>query len=948
MSIFTKISERHMHVVRLLLTSGWLLLILSLFYDPISLWFTEPSHPWSPLRLNLDTCIKVQGVCLQEEPYALGAPIFWGSIVPSAIFILLVFGHELWRRICPLSFLSQIPRALGWQRQFKRTDPKNSKVRYELAKVKKDSWLGRNYLYMQFGLLYIGLCSRILFINSDRLALGLWLVATIGAAIAVGYLYGGKSWCQYFCPMAPVQKIYAEPAGLLASKAHASEQQITQSMCRIVNEEGKEQSACVACQNPCIDIDSERSYWDGIKQPQQKLLYYGYVGLVIGYFGYYYLYAGNWDYYFSGAWAHQGNLLSSLFSPGFYLYNIPIPIPKIIAVPLTLGLFTVGGYFLGLILERSYQSYLRNKQSKLSPEQVQHRIFTLCTYFIFNFFFIFGGRPFIGLLPIAVQNLCDVVIVLSSTLWVYRTWQRNPELYSRESLASRFRKQLDKLKLDISRFIEGRSLEDLNPHELYVLVKVLPGFTKEKRHAAYKGVIREALEEGYVNSSSSLEVLRQMRQELDISDEEHRIVLEELGVEDPELLNPTKKRTLENSVRLNGYRKALERAISLQQRQLERTDITDLLQADPKAIQALRQEYSISAKEEQEILEGFDPEASIVHRADYLLQQLYDLTDCLHALNQPVLIVLGNIIEPLRDAVLTKKRLTIRALLEILESLGQDAEAQRIARAIGNLAPSVLQDILDNPSSEWYSRLDSSIIPLLKLPGSIAATCSLALASEAIVDRLEALLVIPNPLTQSIGMYILYQLDQERSRDRARQFLREKPGALVRETAENLLNLDAEPENSLAAFEQIEKLVCLYNSDFFSGIHSETLIELSNLSYIKVYKAEDVVTEDGDTCRELLLLIEGIVEISIHGGNHETTVSSLLPGRMLDELEVLAHTAHSGTAIAKATPTRILAIPVDTFDNLLDRDRDFARRVLEMESRHLQQVVLQGNHLDVH
>jgi len=43
--------------------------------------------------------------------------VLWGAVVPTSIFILLVFGHEFWRRICPLSFLSQIPRALGWQHQ---------------------------------------------------------------------------------------------------------------------------------------------------------------------------------------------------------------------------------------------------------------------------------------------------------------------------------------------------------------------------------------------------------------------------------------------------------------------------------------------------------------------------------------------------------------------------------------------------------------------------------------------------------------------------------------------------------------------------------------------------------------------------------------------------------------------------------------------------------------
>lgn len=318
--MFAQLPERQMHWVRWMLTLAWLLIIASLFYDPWTPALTEPDHSWSPLRLP-DTCISVQGKCLVEQPYPLGTTIFWGAIVPAAIFILLVFGHELWRRICPLSFLSQIPRSLGWQRQFKRENAKTGRVRYELAKVKPDSWLGRNYLYLQFGWLFAGLCGRILFFNADRLVLALWLLFTIAAAIAVGYWYGGKSWCNYFCPMAPVQKIYSEPGGLLGSKAHTSEQLITQSMCRVTLPDGKEQSACVACKNPCIDIDSERSYWDGLSKSEDVFLRYGYVGLVIGYFVYYYLYAGNWNYYFSGAWSRQTDQLAILFDPGFAFWN---------------------------------------------------------------------------------------------------------------------------------------------------------------------------------------------------------------------------------------------------------------------------------------------------------------------------------------------------------------------------------------------------------------------------------------------------------------------------------------------------------------------------------------------------------------------------------------------------------------------------------------------------
>lgn len=638
--MFAEIPERQFHRIRWVLTGGWLLLIISLFYDPISAWITTPTNTLSPLHIDTESCVKVQGTCLVESPYALGAPIFWGIIVPSAIFILLVFGHEFWRRICPLSFLSQIPRALGWQRQRKRVDAKTGKTRYELVKVAKNSWLARNYLYLQFGLFFVGLCSRILFVNSDRLALGIFLTVTILAAITVGYLYGGKSWCHYFCPMAPVQKIYAEPRGLLTSTAHQDDRQvITQSMCRAVNKDGKEQSACVACHSPCIDTDAERSYWDGITKPEQQLLYYGYVGLVVGYFVYYYLYAGNWNYYFSGIWAHQENQLATLLSPGFYWFERAIPIPKIVAVPMTLAAFTAGGYWLGRKLEKRFKAYQHRHRKPLSQELIRHRMFTLCTYFIFNVFFVFGGRPFIRLLPIPVQYLFTVLVAVTSTLWLYRTWQRSSNLYSQEGLANRLRKQLGKLNLDVSRFLEGRSLEDLNANEVYVLAKVLPGFSKEKRLQAYKSILQEALEEGYVNSGNSLEILQQVRRELDISEDEHQTVLMEIGVENPDLLDPRKRQSHEEWLRLESYREALLETVveSLKQHPDPRlaAELSNVISGKEsidqwlnhvsengsEAAETIRREYGVTTEEEQKVLKQIDPNRlwkTISHTLDVL------------------------------------------------------------------------------------------------------------------------------------------------------------------------------------------------------------------------------------------------------------------------------------------------------------------------------------------
>ena len=940
--MFSQLPESRMHWIRWILTIGWLLVIASLFYDPWTSALTEPNHPWSLLRLP-NNCIQVQGVCLVEQPYPLGTTIFWGAIVPAAIFILLVFGHELWRRICPLSFLSQIPRALGWQRQFKRENKKTGKVRYELAKVNADSWLGRNYPYVQFGWLFVGLCGRILFFNADRFVLAGWMLFTIAAAIAVGYFYGGKSWCQYFCPMAPVQSIYSEPGGLLSSKAHMSTQSITQSMCRTVQPDGQEQSACVACQNPCIDIDAERTYWNSLNKPETTLLRYGYVGLVIGYFSYYYLYAGNWNYYFSGAWLRQTDQLASLFSPGLYLFGQAINIPKLVAVPLVLGGCAVIGYGVVQWIEKRAKSYSRRHHTKLTSETIRHRIFTLCTFGIFNFFFIFGGRPLVQLLPWSVQYIYDLGLVSLSTLWLYKTWRRSPDFYARENLASRFRKQLEKLQLNVSQFLEGRVLSDLNTHEVYVLAKVLPGFTREKRHQAYKEVVREALEEGYVNYSSSLEILQQMRRELNITDDEHRIVLDELGIEDPELLNPNRQRSLENQIRLSGYRKSLERLMLLQSKQPDLQTFEQLSAQDSAAIRSLRREYSITSQEEEWILSGFVANTGSVKKAEFLLAQLPELIDGYRALNQPILQEHQAVLTLLRENLKHKKELIVRSILETLTILQNDPATPTLAQFLQQASPAVLIELLEQ--EDWSDRLPPEILQFLTQPGSTPVTCSLEASSAEILGHLEALVQEQNPLIQAAALYMIAQLDTERAQAIARNQNHEFSPQLVQETAERLLSLPT-PNPSLTEFPTLEKLVYLFNSDFFHRMQSETLIALAHRAEVRTYSSGEVITEAGDTCRELLLLLEG--NANIHYQNQtgaQIHVEQLHPGQTLDELEVLAHSTSENTIIADSEKTRILAISVDAFDDLLDNDPDFARRVLELESRQLQRFMRSVQHI---
>lgn len=536
--MLNRVSEKTMHRVRWVLTLGWLLLIASLFYDPITPMWTQPDNFASPFRLNLQQCVKLRETCLTERPFSMSALMWWAMIVPAGIMILMALGHEFWRRICPLSFLSQIPRALGIQRRRKKIDPKTGEVRWELVTISENSWLGRNHLYVQAGLFVLGLGIRILYINSDRIALGSFLIGTILCAILVGYLYSGKSWCHYFCPMSPVQLVYTGPRSLLGSQNHKQPTAITQSMCRTIDPKtGKEQSACVGCRVACVDIDAEKNYWTELNKPGRRLVQYGYLGMVIAFYLYYFLYSGNWDYYFTGAWTHEEEQVARVLDPGFYIYGQVIPIPKAIAVFITFGVLAGITFALGMIVEKLCRRYVVWQGRPVSAEQAQHITFTLFTTASFWTFFSYGARPSLNRLPLYPLLAFNAVVVLVGAMWLYRTLKRTRANYERESMAVSLRKQLQLLPIPAD-LLEGRSLDELTPDEVYTLAKVLKGVSHQIRLEAYTGVLLDLLQQRAVDVPGSFEFCRRLRQDLQLKDADHFATIEAIAATQPDLLVP--------------------------------------------------------------------------------------------------------------------------------------------------------------------------------------------------------------------------------------------------------------------------------------------------------------------------------------------------------------------------------------------------------------------------
>jgi pSer/pThr/pTyr-binding forkhead associated (FHA) protein len=779
--MLNRLSEKKMHLIKWVLAIGWIVVIISLFYDPITPLLTDPQTLGSPFRMNTSApCILVQGDCLPKIPYGMGARIFWTMIVPAGLIVIFVGGHEVWRRICPLSFFSQIPRALGIQRK-KKIVSETGKTRYQLFSIEKDSWLGKNHLYLQFAFFFVGLNLRILLVNSDRLLLGTFLVGTICAAMTVGYLFAGKSWCQYFCPMAPVQMVFTGTRGLLDSQAHLGERSnITQSMCRDTDKAtGLEKSVCVACQNPCMDIDSERFYWEQIEKPDRRLLYFGYLGLVIGFHIYYLLYAGNWDYYFSGFWTHEVSQLGDLFKPGFFLQNQAIAIPKIIAAPLCLAAFCGGTYGLGLLVESGYRQHLQRTAQVLPNTQILHHVFTLCAFAAWNVFWVFGSRSNLALLPTWLERLFTGGIVIVSGFWLAQTFGRTADQYQRESLSNALRRQLKKLGIDTSQFLQ-RGTDELKPDEVYVLAKVLPGFSRQSRLQVYQGILEESLADGKTQSANSLEMLHGVREELQITPEEHYEILQAVGVENPNLLDPTVQRSREDLLRLDSYRQGLE--FLLMDLIASNVSIEQALQQKQGQIDLMRSQYSITPEEQERVLlDLFHPDSAVLSGSALLLGQLQQWKMRQNALIKLPTNPTAQVYQLLLSIIRDRQRSIVAQIFNTLEILADDTAALEIARTTGFLARQVVKELLDEQKNSLSPQIQTILLsqstaarlPEVTAVGGLRVTVlgekmnqitqlgSQSIPQMKLTEALQDLLQEVDPLIKAASLYALNQVEPQ-------------------------------------------------------------------------------------------------------------------------------------------------------------------------------------------
>ncbi|MBV8439148.1 MAG: cyclic nucleotide-binding domain-containing protein [Hyphomicrobiales bacterium] len=912
-----------MRVVRAALLLGWLVLVASLLYDPFTQKLTSPDNLASPFRIGGSPAL-LQGVPLAPEPYPMGNRIFWTMLVPIVPLLLMLFGHETWRRICPLSFVSQIPRVLGWQRKVKTLNRSAGKVDRILALIPNDSWMRRNHYYFQFCFLSLGVLGRTLFYNSDRLTLFSVILCILVLAFTVGLVYGGKTWCNYFCPVAVIQAVYTGPGGLLDSKAHLAETPIVQSMCRAPLA-GADHSACVGCTLNCPDADLENSYWKRLESEPKRFVYYGLFGLIFAFNTYFYLYSGGWSYYFSGAWTHEGGQFSRLLAPGLFIAGRAWPIPKIVAAPLYFVVCIAASYALFALGERLYARLSARFGKPLKTAQLRHRMFTVSAFLSITLFYVFAGRSNLVLLPVWAQNLVDFVIAAVTITWLIASLSRNADIYLRERLGKTLRQQLVRMGFRSEDVLEGRPIDELSAEEVYVLAKTLPNFSAAQKREAYRHILVDALDTGQTRSSDSLQLLRDVREQLGLTDADHAAILESVGVQDPALLDTDEARSIELRLRRDGYRKFL---VDLAQRGLASNAPPAVYLASPaaaKEIELLRGAFGVSEEEHARIL------AEVTHDDARYVENALKLLDAFREV-EAFRFSLSSDGRPearlVRHALLLRLMHLIHDVVAVVASIDAADVARSVAQTVYMLsshetdaalmeatasAPADIRDAFRSPTEDKVFFSYADVVEALRPADEVLRV--LAADRDAFVGALAVSgLATPDPANAAALVDELWPRDAAAS-----PFLEE-----LRKT----LRLGRRPASVAVMAE-------LLSVEAFTALDLRALSNVAAASTMQVYEAGDQICRAGADSDSIFLLVSGETETWVEGEEGRIVLGRGAKGTVFGELGVIARRPRSASVEVVSASASGVSIPKAIIDDLLERDLPAARGFLKVVSGYL-------------
>ena len=187
---------------------------------------------------------------LQPE---LGLKLFWGLAIP-VVPALLVIAPGLWRQVCPMATMNQLPRLAGYGRAL------------ELPPRLKNAAFG-----IAVGLFLVAVSLRVPLLNHSGAVVGAGILGVLLLALLGGLTFKGRSgWCGTFCPLAPIQRTYGQAPVIMVKNGYCN--------------------PCVGCQKSCYDFNPRAAvfsdvYDDDPRHAAQRRLFMGLLpGLILAYF----------------------------------------------------------------------------------------------------------------------------------------------------------------------------------------------------------------------------------------------------------------------------------------------------------------------------------------------------------------------------------------------------------------------------------------------------------------------------------------------------------------------------------------------------------------------------------------------------------------------------------------------------------------------------------------
>jgi hypothetical protein len=426
----------------------------------------------------------------------LAGRVVWTVVVAAIPLFIVLVGYHRWREICPLAFFAKLASLLRIPGRHRV--PQRSEL---------------TYYYVAFVIFFLSLWLRLIATNGDGVALALFLITLCLIALVAGATYTGKTWCNYFCPVSFIEKIYTEPRGLLTT---------ANSQC----------PKCTACKKSCPDINEENGYWKEISSQSKRRIYFAFPGLVFGFYFYYFLQAGTWDYYFSGSWTNEPHLWRSAMLPGVNaatagFFFLPY-VPRAVASFLTLGLFALLSLAVFSLLEIAISRYQGRRDSQTEVVSARHVVLTLAAFSAFVIFYTFAGAPTLRKLPWIFPHIFLVMVVLTATLALARRLKRTQGDFAEEVLAQSILKR-------------WQWADTEPPRDLREAVLVHQLRTQEKSRSAqqivsiYTEAVREVLADGFV-TREEIQLLEGLRNRLRIKDTDHESVMLALAEEESKML----------------------------------------------------------------------------------------------------------------------------------------------------------------------------------------------------------------------------------------------------------------------------------------------------------------------------------------------------------------------------------------------------------------------------